>query len=62
MVGAHVREEHVESGIEECYPKLYYGFVSGLTEEPRTRVNAERADTPYGTTGAVCPPDCECGQ
>ncbi|MFB7032099.1 MULTISPECIES: hypothetical protein [unclassified Streptomyces] len=59
-VAAHVREDHPRAGAEESYPKLYEGFVNGLTEQGRIRVNAERALDPY--VGETCPPDCDCGQ
>ncbi|MEU3607071.1 hypothetical protein AB0E83_16725 [Streptomyces sp. NPDC035033] len=60
-VSVHVREEHPHAGAQESRPKLFEGFVHGLTEETRIRVNAARALDPYGT-GEACPPDCACGR
>ncbi|MEV7282896.1 hypothetical protein [Streptomyces sp. NPDC093111] len=60
-VGVHVRDDHAEVDPDAAAPKLYYGFVNGLTEESRIRVNAQRAENPYGD-GETCPPGCECGQ
>lgn len=60
-VGVHVREEHPETGNAESYPKLLLGYVPGLTDGVLLRVNARRAENPYGE-GARCEPGCECGQ
>ncbi|MCB5910393.1 hypothetical protein [Streptomyces pinistramenti] len=59
-VGAHVREQHPDAGDVESYPKVIYGYVDGLTDEVLLRVNARRAENPYGD-GTTCEPGCECG-
>lgn len=60
-VGVHVGEEHPGAGDVESYPKMLHGYAPGLTDDVLLRVNARRAENPYGD-GTKCEPGCECGQ